>query len=70
MHHVIRRLTAGLVVAAGSLAAAAAVASPAFAGVIVHDRSGEPASGTLTDQATADYPPGPYVARSAIIPCL
>jgi hypothetical protein len=63
MNKVIRRLTAGLVTAVvGTLAAAAAVASPASAGVIIHDGGGEPTSGTSTDQATVAFPPGPSAA--------
>jgi len=68
MNHVTRRLTAGVVTAAIGSLAAAALASPASAGIIVHDVGGEPTGGTATDQATADFPPGPY--RGAIIPCL
>jgi hypothetical protein len=81
MNHVTRRLIAGVVTAtAGSLAAAAALTSPAQAAIIVHDVGGEPTIGTATDQQAgaadfplgpyaADNPPGPYV-RSSIIPCL
>jgi hypothetical protein len=68
MNHVTRRLTAGVVTAAIGSLAAAALASPASAGIIVQDVGGEPTSGTTTAQATPDYPPGPY--RSALIPCL
>jgi hypothetical protein len=68
MNHVTRRLTAGVVTAAIGSLAAAALASPASAGDIIHDVGGEPTSGTATDEATPDFPPGPY--RSALIPCL
>jgi hypothetical protein len=81
MTPITRRLVLGLITAAaGSLTAAAAVASPASAGIIIHDVGGVPTSGTSTDELAgaadfppgpyaADYPPGPYV-RSSIIPCL
>jgi hypothetical protein len=67
MNHLTRRLTAGVVTAAIGSLAAAALASPASAGIVVQDVGGEPTSGTATDQATADFPPGP--CRSALIPC-
>jgi hypothetical protein len=68
MSHVTRRLTAGVVTAAIGSLAAAALASPASAGVIVQDVGGEPTGRTATAQAIPDFPPGPY--RSALIPCL
>jgi hypothetical protein len=68
MNHVTRRLTAGVVTAAIGSSAAVALASPASAGVIVHDVGGQPTSGTATGEATPDFPPGP--SRSALIPCL
>jgi hypothetical protein len=70
MNHITRRLTVGLVTAVvGTLAAAAAIASPASAGVIVQGVHGEPANGTPTDQVPAAFPPGPTV-DGALIPCL
>jgi hypothetical protein len=70
MNHITRRLTTGLVAAViGTLAAAAAIPSPASAGIIIHDGRGEPTGPTSTEQATAAFPPGPTV-HGAIIPCL
>lgn len=63
MNHVTRRLAIGLVVTAGSLGAAAALASQAYAGVIINE-DGEPTSGTPMVQAPTEE------FGSALIPCL